>query len=238
MLEVQNLVKTFDGETTKRRAQRRARRRRRRRAGLRRQRRQLRGRAGRAVHPARPVGLRQDHDAALDRRPGAARLGRRSRSGGNVLFAAGRGEQARERAGQRARPGHGVPVLRDLAAHDGVRQRRASRCRCGRAAQRPGKREIAERVDRVLETMELAAVRRPARRPSSPAASSSGWRWPGRSSSSRRCCCSTSRCPTWTPSCASRCASSSSGCSASSASPRSTSPTTRSRRWRCRRTSR
>ena len=43
-------------------------------------------------------------------------------------------------------------------------------------------------------------------RPSSPAASSSASRWRAPSSSSRGCCCSTSRCPTWTPTCACRCA--------------------------------
>ena len=43
-----------------------------------------------------------------------------------------------------------------------------------------------------------------ASRASSPAASGSGWRWRGRWSASRRCSCSTSRCPTSTPSCAPR----------------------------------
>ena len=45
-------------------------------------------------------------------------------------------------------------------------------------------------------------------RRSSPAASSSGWRWRAPSYSSRRCCCSTSRCRISTPSCAPTCASS------------------------------
>ena len=39
---------------------------------------------------------------------------------------------------------------------------------------------------------------------SSPAASASGWRWPGPWCGSRACSCSTSRCPTWTPSCGRR----------------------------------
>ena len=55
------------------------------------------------------------------------------------------------------------------------------------------------------------AVRRPAARPSSPAASASGWRWPGRSPSSPRCCCSTSRSAPSTPRSARSCAS---GCAA------------------------
>ena len=40
-------------------------------------------------------------------------------------------------------------------------------------------------------------------RTSSPAASSSGWRWPGRWRRGRRSCCWTSRSPRWTPACAS-----------------------------------
>ena len=39
-------------------------------------------------------------------------------------------------------------------------------------------------------------------RASCPAASASAWRWAARSSATRRCSCSTSRCPTSTPSCA------------------------------------
>ena len=65
-----------------------------------------------------------------------------------------------------------------------------------------------------------------------PAASSSAWRWPARWPSRRGCCCSTSRCPRWTPRCASSCATRSAASSSSSASPRSSSPTTRRRRCR------
>ena len=43
---------------------------------------------------------------------------------------------------------------------------------------------------------------RTATRTSSPAASSSGWRWPAPWCSSRPCCCSTSRCRRSTPRCA------------------------------------
>ncbi len=67
---------------------------------------------------------------------------------------------------------------------------------------------------------------------SSPAASSSGWRWPGRSRSPRRCCCSTSRCRPSTPRSGCSCARRSGGSSSSSASPPSSSPTTRPRRCR------
>ena len=71
-----------------------------------------------------------------------------------------------------------------------------------------------------------------ATRTSSPAASSSGWPWPGRWPSRRRCCCSTSRCRRWTPRCGCSCARRSAGSSSSSASPPSSSPTTRPRRCR------
>ena len=75
-------------------------------------------------------------------------------------------------------------------------------------------------------------------RTSSPAASSSASRSRAAWWSSRRSYCSTSRCPTSTPSCASACAPSSRSCSAAPASPSSTSPTTRPRRSRCPTTSR
>ena len=54
---------------------------------------------------------------------------------------------------------------------------------------------------------------RSASRTSSPAASSSGWRWPALWCSSRRCCSSTSRWAPSTPSCASRCSWSCARCS-------------------------
>ena len=69
----------------------------------------------------------------------------------------------------------------------------------------------------------------PARRDSSPAGSSSAWRWPAPSCASRGCSCSTSRCRTSTPSCAWKPASSSTRCNARSAPPRCTSRTTRKR---------
>ncbi|GEL19678.1 hypothetical protein PA7_35150 [Pseudonocardia asaccharolytica DSM 44247 = NBRC 16224] len=66
---------------------------------------------------------------------------------------------------------------------------------------------------------------------SSPGASGSGWRWPGRWSGRRACSCSTNRCPTSTPSCAPAPARSSRTSTSGWAPPPSTSPTTRSRRW-------
>ena len=61
---------------------------------------------------------------------------------------------------------------------------------------RSGKEERRNRAEEALEMVRLAGYgeRRPG---SSPAASANGWRWPGRSSTSRGCCCWTSR---WAPS--------------------------------------
>ena len=73
----------------------------------------------------------------------------------------------------------------------------------------------AEREAAIAARLEDAADRAPARPQagrSSPAASASAWRWAARWRATRRCSCSTSRCPTSTPSCAWRCAPRSSTC--------------------------
>ena len=62
-----------------------------------------------------------------------------------------------------------------------------------------GERRVAE----LLELVGLPGLRRPRRRAPCPAASSSGWRWPGRWRCGPGCCCSTSRCPRSTATCAS-----------------------------------
>ena len=123
---------------------------------------------------------------------------------------------------------HGVPGLRALPQHDGRRERRLrpqGRQAPGRARSRPRRGDA--------DADQAAGARRPLSLSSSPAASSSASRWPARSPSSRRCCCSTSRCRRSTPRSASRCARRSAPSSASSASPPSTSPTTRKKRCRC-----
>ncbi len=122
-------------------------------------------RGGRAVHPPRPFGLRQDHAAAADRRLLRARRGR------DPL----RRPRRQRRAAARARHRHGVPELRAVAAHDGVRERRL---RAQAAQDRPTPRSPTG-CRRVLEKVKLAGSAT-AIRGSSRAGSSSAWRSRGR----------------------------------------------------------
>ncbi len=62
--------------------------------------------------------------------------------------------------------------------------------------------EIAHRVEEALEQVQLGGL---GGRRIQQLSSSSGWRWRARWSFTRTACCSMSRCPIWTPSCASRC---------------------------------
>ena len=176
--------------------------------------RHLRRRADRA---ARAVRLRQDDGAAGDRRVRPA--GRRTR--------AARRPGHHRRAGEQARHGDGLPGLQPLPEPHRRRERglRAAGARPRRrTSRRPGRRSCS--------TSSAWPTGATATRTSSPAASSSGWRSPGRSRWRRRCCCSTSRCRRWTPRCACSCGRRSGGSSSSSASRPSSSPTTRPRRCR------
>ena len=92
----------------------------------------------------------------------------------------------------------------------GLRVRRESK----RGDRREGRARARHGADARLQAS--AAPR------SSPAGSSSASRWRAPSCSSPRCCCSTSRSRTSTPSCAPTCASSCASCSTGSASRRST----------------
>ena len=74
-----------------------------------------------------------------------------------------RRREARQCPGEPARARHGLPVLRDLAAHDRLQERRRSRSTCCRARDRPKRAEIVERVERALEVTELGELRRPGR---------------------------------------------------------------------------
>src|SRR5262249_45043365 len=83
------------------------------RRGARGRRHRLRHRERTLSHAARTVGLRQDHDAAVPGRVGAAGCGpHRARRYCRVRCRGGR-----VRAGERARHRHGFSVLCDLAAH-------------------------------------------------------------------------------------------------------------------------
>ena len=118
-----------------------------------------------------------------------------------------------------------VPALRGLQAHDG-RQERRVRPGDPQAARRPRSRTGSTSCSSSCTCRSSPT----GCRPSSPAASASGWRWPGRSPSSPRCCCSTSRSVPSTPRSARSCATGCAACTTRCRSPRSSSPTTRRRR--------
>ena len=127
---------------------------------------------------------------------------------------------------ERRGPVDGLPGLRALAppltpATTWPSPSRRSRSRRPRP---PAARRRDARAGRPRRT---SADRYPA---SSRAASSSGWRWPGRWSPTPGSCSATSRSPTSTPTSASGCGSRSPRWSASRARRPSTSPTTRPRR--------
>ena len=104
----------------------------------------------------------------------------------------------RHRAAAAGPPGRdGVPELRALPAQDRATANIVFPLRAARMAPRTS--ATARRAGR--PSCSASSTCSTASRASSPAASGSGWRWPGRWSASRRCSCSTSRCPTWTPSC-------------------------------------
>ena len=110
-------------------------------------------------------------------------------------------------AGAEARGRLRLPALRRLQAHDRVRERRLR-------AEDP---QVGQAEDLATGCTSCCAWSSStgwptATRRSSPAASASAWRWPGRSRSSRRCCCSTSPSARSTPRSARTCAP---GCAAS-----------------------
>ena len=151
-----------------------------------------------ADRPARPVRRRQVHAAADHRRPRVGRL----RDGQH------RGHRGHPPAAAEAQRRLRVPALRGLQAHDAWRRTSPS---AWRSASAPRPRSRA-RVDGAARARAPLAVRRTGCPPSSPAASASGWRWPARSRSSRRCCCSTSRSARSTPRSARSCATGCAGC--------------------------
>ena len=107
-------------------------------------RRRAHGRAGRVLHAARPVGLRQDDAAAHDRRlqPAGQRRDPVRRQA----------DRRRARAPPQHR--HGVPGLRDLSAHERGRQRRLR----PRDAPRARARDRASASARALELVQLGGL--------------------------------------------------------------------------------
>ena len=78
--------------------------------------------------------------------------------------------------------------------------------------------EIKQRVDKAAKILELSHLLT-ASPSSSPAASASAWPWAAPSCANPRSSCLTSRCPTWTPSCAAKPVWKSRSCTPSWASP-------------------
>ena len=128
--------------------------------------RRLRHPPGRVLLDARPVGLRQDHDAADDRR---VRGARRRRD-------AARGPRRLAGAAVPAQRQHRVPAVRAVPAHERVRQRRLR----ARAAGRSADAEMRPAVDGDARGRAARPTSPSAGRRSSRAASSSGSRWPAR----------------------------------------------------------
>ena len=157
----------------------------RRRAGRRRHRSR---RGQRRIHrAARALRLRQDHDVAH----GGGLRGARPRAASSCAA------RHHRRAAAPTRHGHGVPELCAVPAHDGAREHRV------RSAQPQGGRTPRPRSAwRRHSGSSVWAPSRNATRASCRAASSNEWRWPGCWRSIPSCCCSTSRCPISTPSCA------------------------------------
>ena len=132
--------------------------------------------AGLVLRPARPVGLRQDDHPADGRRPGGpdGRPDPHRRRGHHR-------REAVQAAGQ-----HGLPELRAVPAPGHLRER-------GVRPAAPARRPTSSSRSTTRSSWSSSVTWPGASRPSCPAASSSGWRWPGRSSTAPRCCCSTSR---------------------------------------------
>ena len=130
-----------------------------------------------------------------------------------------------QQAPQGPRHRDGVPELRALPAHVASPRTWASRS-SSRASSKEERETQGARGGQAARPRARTSTASPRR---SPVASASASPWAARSCASPASSSWTSRCRTWTPSCASRPAPTSPPCRPAWAPPRSTSPTTRSR---------
>ncbi len=163
---------------------------------------------GRVLLHARTVGLWQDHDPAHGRRLRAADRGR------DLPRATRRSPACRRTSATSTPCSRATPCSRTCRVWDNVA--------FGLKRKKVEKDEIKQRVGEALEMVEMDQMQDRKPQPALRAASSSASRSPGRSSTARRCCCSTSRSAPSTRSCARPCSSSSRSCRATSASRSST----------------
>ena len=91
--------------------------------------------------------------------------------GGRALFSSHRGIAV---SAQRARAGHGLPVLRAVATHDAY-DTVAFPLIVGPRARRPARAAVRERVERALAVVRLEGLEERPPPPTSPAGSSSAW---------------------------------------------------------------
>ena len=172
-----------------------------------------RGRRVRGVR--RAVGLRQDHDAAHDRRLRGSDLGRDPHR---------RPRGQRHRAA-RPRARHGVPDPRAVPAQERGAEHRV-RAAHEEGAARGARASACARSPRWCASPTCSTRCRASARAASRSASRSPAPW----SPIRPPSCSTSRCRASTPSCGASCAPNATGCTRCSSAPSSSSPTTRKRR--------
>ena len=115
----------------------------------------LQRRRRRAPHAARALGLRQDDHAAGDRRARAADVGRDPDRRRPVFSSSPRVNVPAERRG----PLDGLPVLRDLAAHDACSTTWPTACACASGRRPRSQTRVREALD-LVQLGDLGAPQR------------------------------------------------------------------------------